>query len=443
MKFIHSSLFIFIIAFPLIATAAEPPTPETYRKINTQVLSNLHTQILDKWFPRAIDEQNGGFNENFRDDWSPAPAARQDQRSIVYQSRLTWLSAAAALRFPNDAAKYLKITRHGIQQLAGKQWDHQHGGFFWSVDTTGKPLPNNGSEKHAYGNAFGIYASAESYRANHDPAALDLAKKAFAWLDDHAHDADHGGYYEALTVDGKPILAPPANGPAVDSIGTQYGQKSMNTHIHLLEALTTLHEVWPDDTVTQRTREVFNIILTKVYAEPGFQHMFFKPDWTPIPGVDSYGHDIETGYLLVEAATALGMPDDPHTWTAARHLVDHGMSVGFDQTHGGFYDSGTVDGKNLKKEKIWWVEAEGLNALLLMHSKFGKDDPKYFNAFAKQWDFISTHQIDPTHGGWYPTVSEDGTPPANRPKSDRWTEGYHQGRAMLNVSKTLEELARK
>ena len=171
--------------------------------------------------------------------------------------------------------------------------------------------------------------------------------------------------------------------------------------------------------------------------------MFFKPDWTPIPGVDSYGHDIETGYLLVEAATALVIPDDQRTWTAARHLIDHGMAVGFDQTRGGFYDSGTVDGKNLKKEKIWWVEAEGLNALLLMHSRFGKEDPKYWNAFVKQWDFISKHQVDATHGGWYPTVSEEGKAPAGRAKSDRWTEGYHQGRAMLNVSESLEKLAGK
>jgi mannobiose 2-epimerase len=372
--------------------------------------------------------------ENFRYDWSPG---RPGVKSIVYQSRLTWLSAAAAMRFPKDAQRYRAISQHGVEALSQKMWDGGHGGFFWAVDDSGKPTGDHGPEKHAYGNGFGIYSSAASYQATHDPAALELAKKAFLWLDQHAHDNQHGGYYEALTVEGKPRLT----GQGRDAIGTPYGQKSMNTHIHLLEAFTTLHEVWPDPLVNKRLREVFEIILTKVYADPGYQHMFFQPDWTPVPSPESYGHDIETGYLLTEAAEALGMKDDPKVLHAARNLIDHPLEVGFDQARGGFYDSGTVDGKDLRTEKIWWVEAEGLNALLLMHERYGKETPKYWDAFVRQWDFISRHQIDATHGGWYPTVAADGTAPQRRAKSDPWTEGYHQGRAMLNVSERLRKMA--
>jgi mannobiose 2-epimerase len=94
------------------------------------------------------------------------------------------------------------------------------------------------------------------------------------------------------------------------------------------------------------------------------------------------------------------------------------------------------------KEKIWWVEAEGLNALLLMHERFGKDTPRYWDAFVKQWEFIAKRQIDSTHGGWYPTLDAGGTPKPNQPKSDRWTEGYHQGRALMNVSDRLRRLAK-
>src|SRR4051812_38785384 len=170
MKILHAAAIICLLAIAS-TTFAQAPTADAYRQLNAQVLDNLHTHILDKWFPRAVDETAGGFNENYREDWSPGTPARQTERSIVYQSRLTWLSAAAALRFPRDAGKYVKITRHGVKQLAEKQWDQEHGGFFWAVDTAGKPTRNNGSEKHAYGNAFGIYASAKSYRATHDPAA--------------------------------------------------------------------------------------------------------------------------------------------------------------------------------------------------------------------------------------------------------------------------------
>jgi mannobiose 2-epimerase len=135
------------------------------------------------------------------------------------------------------------------------------------------------------------------------------------------------------------------------------------------------------------------------------------------------------------------LSDDPAVVRAARNLVDHPLEVGFDHGRGGFYDSGTVDGRDLKTGKIWWVEAEGLNALLLMHERYGKETPKYWDAFVKQWDFISKQQIDAEHGGWYPTVNADGTPPAGRAKSDSWTEGYHQGRAMLNVTERLRKLA--
>ena len=414
--------------------AAERPTPEAYRRIADQVEASLLRDDLNKWFPAAIDERDGGFFENFRYDWSPGRAGTW---SIVYQSRLTWLSAAAAMRYPKDAERYRSITRHGAAALSTLMWDPINGGFFWSIAASGKPIGDHGPEKHAYGNGFGIYAAATSFQATRDPAALELAKKAFNWLDQHAHDAEHGGYYEALTVEGRPNLTAPGR----DAIGTPYGQKSMNTHIHLLEALTALHEVWPDPTVNNRLREVFDIILTKVYAEPGYQHMFFQPDWTPVPSPESYGHDIETAYLLSEAAAAVGRSDDPAVLHAARNLLDHPLEVGFDHQLGGFYDSGTVDGKDLKTDKIWWVEAEGLNALLLMHERYGKETPKYWDAFVKQWDFISKHQIDATHGGWYPTVNADGTPQPRRAKSDAWTEGYHQGRAMLNVSERLRKLA--
>ena len=418
--------------------AAEPPSPEAYRRIADQVEASLFRDDLNKWFPAAIDNKNGGFLENFRNDWSPG---RGGIKSIVYQSRLTWLSAAAAMRYPNGAERYRAISRHGIEALAGKMWDREHGGFFWSVNDSGRPTGDRGSEKHAYGNAFGIYAAAQNFKAAHDPAALELGKKAFMWLDSHAHDNEHGGYFEALTADGRPI---PIGGRAgVDAIGTRYGYKSMNTHIHLLEAFTTLHEVWHDPAIDMRLKEVFEICRDKIYVDPGCQHMFFNPDWRPIPHLDSFGHDIETAYLLAEAAAELEIPKDEKTWRAGRNLVDHAMEFGFDHTNGGFFNEGTTFGQDVSKEKIWWVQAEGLNALLLMHERFGKEAPKYWEAFGKQWDFIRHHQIDSTHGGWYATVNPDGTPQAHRAKSDRWTEGYHQGRAMLNVSATLRKLAER
>lgn len=418
------------------ASAAESLSPDECRRIAEQAEASLRHDVLEKWFPAAVDRSHGGFTENFTANWS---RSRDEERTLVYQSRLTWLSAQAAAHDPERSAAYLEFTRHGAACLADRLWDRDHGGFYWAVDPSGKPVPPFGDEKHVYGISFGMYAAAASYRASHDAATLELAKKSFQWLDEHAHDAKNGGYFETLTARGEPIKTAPAV-RATDAIGTRYGLKSMNTHVHLLEAFTELHEVWPDSVVRGRLEELFTIVRDKIYYAPGCLHMFLDSDWSGVPGADSFGHDIEAAYLLTEAAAALGRPNDEAAWSVAQHLVDHALQFGFDK-EGGFYNEATPGGGDPKKEKIWWVEAEGLNALLLMHEHFGRQTPRYGEAFIKQWDFIRRKQIDMVHGGWYGTVGADGKPQAGRQKSDRWTEGYHQGRALLNVIARLHKLA--
>jgi mannobiose 2-epimerase len=416
------------------SAASTMPTPQTYLSIAEQTQASLRHDVLDKWFPAAVDLQRGGFDETFGEDWSALDGAA---RSIVYQSRLTWLAARAAAIEPERAVEFLTYTRHGVKFLAEKQWDRQHGGLFWSVNRGGEPNGSDGAAKHAYGMAFAIYAAAASFEVTHDPAALELAKKTFLWLDQHAHDADHGGYFEALSREGTPILSGNGN----DSIGTRLGRKSMNTHIHLLEAFTQLHKVWPDESVRRRLREVFDVCLHKVYTDPGYLTMFFTPDWKAVQGRDSFGHDVETAFLLVDASEELEHTAGDDVWRAGRRLVDHALHYGFDRQNGGFYDEGTPNGDDLETEKIWWTQAEGLNALLLMHERFGSQTSEYWDAFVQEWDFIRRHQIDSIHGGWYSTVNADGSARQGLLKSDLWTEGYHQGRALMNVTARLRHLA--
>jgi mannobiose 2-epimerase len=410
-----------------------PPTKENYLRIAAEVETNLQKEILQKFFPVTVDEQGGGFYENYSLNWTRTAGGN---KSIVYQSRLTWTSAAAARRFPAQASLYLDMTRRGAACLADKLWDKNSGGFYWQVGTNGQP---NSDTKQMYGHAFGIYALAASYQATKDPATLDLAKKAFQWLEEHAHDNVNKGYFENIGPDGKPVVRGGGN-----SVGASAGQKSMNTSIHILEALTGLYEVWPDPLLKMRVQEMLEICRDKVYSEPGYLTQFLTADWQRTSSPDSFGHDVEAGYLMVEAADVLGQ-DDPRAWTAARHLVDHALQYGWDNQLGGLYDSGAMNAQgvvtgSLRTEKIWWVEAEQLNALLLQHEHVGKETTKYWDAFVKEWDWISKYQIDHTNGGWWATVQADGTP-ASRLKADMWTECYHQGRAMMNVSDRLRKLA--
>jgi mannobiose 2-epimerase len=124
-------------------------------------------------------------------------------------------------------------------------------------------------------------------------------------------------------------------------------------------------------------------------------------------------------------------------------LVDHCLKVGFDSTSGSLNSEGPADGNGtFDRSRIWWVQAESLNALLLMHERFGNDDAHYWIAFVREWDFIRTYQIDHKNGGWFNALSADNMPlPSKLAKTDAWTEGYHQGRAMMRVIDRLNRLA--
>lgn len=411
------------------------PTRSVYLRLADEMDTNLQEQILRKWFPRAIDAANGGFFQNFNEDWSPG---QEPSRALVYESRLTWTAAQAARRFPAEAAMYTAAARHGVEFLATRMWDRRNGGLFWAVDV-GAALArgrggNDATTKQAYGHSFVIYAGSTAYLLTGDSAALDLAHNTFAWYDKHGHDAKHGGYFEVLTAEGKPALN------ITPAVGGGPGSKSMNSTIHMLEALTSLYEVWPDPTVRARLDELFQICRDCIAVEPGYMVQYFSLDWKARENEDSYGHDVEAGYLLAEAAKALGIPEDPKTWAVAKQLVDHAMDVGWDKQNGGLYNSGGIDGGNYSQTREWWVHAEFLNALLLMHERFGKEDQRYWNIFIAQWEWINKYGIDRVHGGWWPRVNNDGTP-IRGPKSDSWTECYHQGRSMMNVSERLRRLA--
>ena len=88
------------------------------RRLAGEAEASLQNDVLGKWFPAAIDATDGGFFENFAEDWSRSDARNKNarhparrtwwkwwrpraqrgcERNLVYQARLTWLSAQAAL----------------------------------------------------------------------------------------------------------------------------------------------------------------------------------------------------------------------------------------------------------------------------------------------------------------------------------------------------------
>jgi mannobiose 2-epimerase len=415
------------------------PTKANYRKLADEMEATLRRDVLGVWFPRTIDNENGGFYSNFTREWQRTAS---EGKFSVFQGRMTWMAAQIAMKRPRLKDQFLPVVSHGMNYLRNVMWDKQNGGFFWGLDDKGRITQRYTDGKHLYGNSFGLYGAAAAYQATRDPKALDLAKAAFRWMDHHAHDGKNGGYFEWLTRDGKIVQANPGPGrvATIPLAGFPLGYKSMNTHIHLLESFAQLYEVWPDKTLRLRLTELRAIVRDKICVEPGAMNLYFTIDWRAFPDHDSYGHDVETAYLLLEAEEVLGQGHDEKTERMAKMLVDHALAYGWDQTYGGFYRDGTTMGRPEDLRKEWWVQFEGLNALLLMHEKYGSATDVYFKAFQQQWQFIRDHQVDKKFGGLFDTIERDGTV-TDHIKARIWKEGYHDGRALLNVTARLSRLA--
>ena len=415
------------------------PTKANYLKFAAETEATLRRDVLDVWFPRSVDHEHGGFYSNFARDWQPT---KSQGKFSVFQGRMTWIAAQVVMRRPDLKEQYLPIVQHGVKFLSDVLWDKRYGGFFWGLDDNGHVTPFYSDGKELYGISFDLYGAAAAYQATHDPKALELAQNSFRWIDQHAHDAKNGGYLEWLTRDGRVVEEKP-DAVILQSVplgAFPIGYKSMNTHIHLLESFTQLYQVWKDDTLRQRLGELLALVRDQICVPPGVMNLFFTNDWRPIPEHDSYGHDVETAYLMLEAEEVLGHGHDPRTEHMAKQLVDHALANGWDEIYGGFFQDGTTFGRPESKLKEWWVQMEGLNSLLLMHEKYGRESELYFKAFQRQWQFIKDYQTDAQFHGLYTLIGPDGIP-ANANKGQIWKAAYHDGRALLNVTERLQKLA--
>ena len=404
-KYLLSFIFLLAVGLPACKNKTENSRPQIASAMEATL-----SGILESWYPQAVDTVYGGFLSTFTYDFKPT--GDQD-KMIVTQARHVWTNAKAAQRYP-DVDHYKSSARHGFEFLKNVMWDKEYGGFYWLVDRKGNVKGD--SSKTAYGNAFGIYALATYYASSKDTSALNLAKKSFAWLEKNSHDAKSKGYFQHLQRNGTPIKRNADTPSTADT-----GYKDQNSSIHLLEAFTELYQVWPDELLRERLNEMLVLIRETITTEKGYLTLFLQPDWTAVSFADSskeviekhhqldhvsFGHDVETAYLMIEASHVLGLENDTVTMRIAKKMVDHALNNGWDNKVGGFYDEAyyfkdkseitiTHDTKN------WWAQVEGLNALLLMADLYPDDQMNYFQKFETLWKYTDTYLVDHEHGDLY------------------------------------------
>jgi len=377
----------------------------------------LEENILRFWLDKMQDTQHGGFHG--RMDGHDRLDLNADKGAVL-NARILWAFAAAYRVL--GKAEYLAAATRAKNYLLAHFLDREHGGIYWSVDALGQPRD---TKKQTYAISFAIYGLSEYARATGDAEALRTAVSLFRDIEDHAFDGRDGGYVEALTRDWQPI----ADMRLSDK--DENGSRTMNTHLHVLEAYTNLFRVWPDEHVARQLRVLIGIFMDKL-MNPRTHHLdlFFDDRWQGRRDIESYGHDIEASWLLTEALDVLadvGLAQKvrPQVLAIAR-ASEEGLCPDGSMIHEFHVNTGTAD-----CQRQWWVQCECVIGEINLHQ--ATNEPEAMRRALDCWQYIEEHLVDHEHGEWHWSIHPDGTVNRDDDKAGFWKCPYHNSRMCLEI----------
>jgi mannobiose 2-epimerase len=396
-------------------------------QFSAQANEHLFHHIVPFWCGPALDERNGGWMAWLSNDLKPD---RSQPKGLIVNARILWMFSAVHGASPDPL--YKKMAERAYDFVMNRFWDPKHGGAFWRLNDEGKVTDDC---KKIYGQAFYIYGLTEYYRAFGDEPALKRAKELFGLIERYAHDEKFGGYGEVYLHNWS-LAGPEARLSDKD----MNEPKSMNNHLHVLEAYTNLYRVWREPRVAARLRELMEIFVTKILnSKAKHFHHFFDEQWNVRSDSHTFGHDIEASWLLCEAAETFGDDNlskrmDALAVNLAGAVFDEGLSA-----EGALYYEGR-GGKIIDAGHEGWPQAEGLVGFLNAFKISG--DGKFLTAALRIWNYTARKIVDRVHGEWFWRISENGHPDPDLPKVSEWKGPYHASRACLEIVRRVNELTK-
>lgn len=372
--------------------------------------------ILSYWMQFAVDDQHGGFYGKINDDNEVVAGAA---KGSVLNSRILW-SFSAAYRLKKNEA-YLAIASRAFEYIRDHFADQEYGGVYWTVDHNGLALD---TKKQIYALAFCLYGTTEYFLATGDEASRALSLNLYHTIEQYSHDEVNGGYLEALSRDWQQLQDLRLSSKDANE------KKSMNTHLHVLEAYTNLYRIWPAAELKEQIAGLLDLFL-KYIIDADHLVLFFDDSWNKRSSAVSFGHDIEAAWLLAEAAEII------HDDVLIRKIKLQSMKLvsgaleGVDADGGLFYEK--EHGK-LVAEKHWWVQAEAMVGFVYAWQVSGED--KYLQTSLQAWEFVKRNLLHP-RGEWIWGLGADGAPMHNEDKAGLWKCPYHNSRACMELMKRL------
>jgi mannobiose 2-epimerase len=396
------------------------------KDFSQRVSDQLFGHLMPFWSGPALDHEQGGWMGWLSNELKPD---RTQPKGLIVNCRILW--AFSAVHRARPEALFQGMADRALDFVMNRFWDAQHGGAFWQLDDAGRVRDDS---KKIYGQAFYIYALAEYYQAFAAPAALARARELFEMIERHAHDPAYGGYLEVCRRDWSE-----ADASARLSDKDMNEKKSMNNHLHLLEAYTNLYRVWQEPRVQERLRELIQLHEQRI-LDPRTLHLqhFFDEQWNVRSDTYTFGHDIEGTWLLCEAAEVLGDAEVlKRVQTLARRMAEVVLTEGIGDDGALRYEGKA--GKIIDGGKECWPQAETVIGFLNAFQISG--DMKFLQAARRAWDFIERHLVDRVHGEWFWRITPEGRVDATLPKVSEWKGPYHGSRACLETLHRLRAIS--
>ncbi|MBD3415255.1 MAG: N-acylglucosamine 2-epimerase [Candidatus Aminicenantes bacterium] len=413
------------------------------QKYRNQLRRHLENELLPFWIDRCRDDDCGGFITHFEEKGKDTG---EDEKSLVAQARTIYTMSSAHRSGYGDGICE-DFARHGVDFLIEKMWDAEQGGFYWTVDRRGQVRI---SKKILYGLSFSIYALSEYTLATNDKRGIHYAEKTFNLIQKHAVDTMYGGYFEMFERNWELCEGGAGGGD----------RKTLDVHMHLMEALTTLYECTRKQVHLRKLKEVIEILTHRM-----LHHQYrtgvpqFWRDWSIAPQIKfdiiwgwdrfsqkgtkvhshdntSFGHNVELAWLLLHALDIMGKDRTPYL-DIIKKLLDHAAAYGIDSKWGGVFVEGSHSGDVYDREKEFWQQAEVMIGMLDGCIHFQQKG--YWDAYENVHYFVFKHMINRQAGEWYPLLNQKGKPIWTH-MSHSWKVNYHTVRCMIQCIQRLNKL---
>ncbi|WP_130836420.1 AGE family epimerase/isomerase [Lachnoclostridium sp. Marseille-P6806] len=390
----------------------------TKKQLAQEASAHLRERIIPFW-RRLRDDIYGGYYGYVDYDLH---VNREAEKGCILNSRIVWFFSRCFLELGDP--ELLHEAEHAFRFMREHCFDTEHGGVYWSVTFAGDPLDTT---KHTYNQAFSIYALSEYYEASGDPKALDLAMTQFQLIESRMRDEI--GYLEALDLRFRPAVNDKLSENDV------VADRTMNTLLHVFEAYTNLYRVSKSEPVKERLVNILRDFAEKIWnPEKRRQEVFFDSCFHSLLDLYSYGHDIETSWLLDRGLEVLAEPElKAQIAPLTDAMADNLLAAAYD----GHSLPAECERGVVKENRVWWVQAETVLGFLNAAQKHPERE-EYWQAAVSTWEFIRDHVADPREGAeWFWEVTKEGKPIQGRPVVEPWKCPYHNGRMCLEVMRRL------